>query len=130
MADEKKRLARNGKMRIINKTKDSLVEESPIIANSFFTRLRGLMFRAKFPRTMLFVFPDVSIKRNSIHSFFVFFEFDAVYLDAEKKVVGIFERVRPFTFYIEPKKPSAYLLELEAGAVKKLKIGIGDKLDF
>ncbi len=117
-------------MRIINKTRGSAVEENPIIANSFFTRLRGLMFRAKFPRTMLFVFPEISIRRNSIHSFFVFFEFDAVYLDEEKKVIDIFERVRPFTFYIEPKKPSAYLLELEAGAVKRLKIGIGDQIEF
>jgi uncharacterized protein len=118
------------KMRITNKTKGSLVEESPIIADSFFTRLRGLMFRAKFPKTMLFYFPEASIKRNSIHSMFVFFEFDAVYLDAEKKVIGIYERVRPFTLYIEPKTPALYLLELDAGAVGRLNIELGDQLEF
>jgi len=117
-------------MRILNKTKKSVVAEDPMVMDSFFSRLRGLMFRTKFPRAMLFVFPEVSIKRNSIHSFFVFFEFDAVYLDDQKKVIDIYARVKPFTPYIEPKKPAKYLLELEAGTVEKLKIRVENQLKF
>ncbi len=117
-------------MKVVNRTKNTIIAEDPLVANSFFTRLRGLMFRARFPRTMLFYFPGTSIKRNSIHALFVFFEFDAVYLDEERRVVDIYERVRPFTLYIEPKKPSAYLLELERGAVKKLGVSIGDEMEF
>ncbi len=117
-------------MRILNKTGKSVVAEDPMVMDSFFSRLRGLMFRTRFPRAMLFVFPEVSIKRKSIHSFFVFFEFDAVYLDEKKKVIDIYERVKPFTPYIEPKKPTKYLLELEAGTAEKLNIELGDQLKF
>ncbi|MFH1448284.1 MAG: DUF192 domain-containing protein [Candidatus Micrarchaeota archaeon] len=117
-------------MRVVNKTKGSLLTDNPIIADSFFSRLRGLMFRLRFPRPLLFVFPNTSPKRNAIHSFFVFFPFDAVYLDGEKMVVDIYERVRPFTHYIEPKCPVKYLLELEGGSVKKLGIEVEDRLEF
>jgi uncharacterized membrane protein (UPF0127 family) len=117
-------------MKILNKTKNSIISENPLLADNFLSRLRGLMFRLRFPRTMLFVFPETSPKRNAIHSFFVFFEFDAVYLDEGKKVVDIYEKVKPFTPYIEPKKPAKYLLELEAGAVKKMKIELADQIEF
>jgi len=117
-------------MRLLNKTKESVVAEDPMVMDSFFSRLRGLMFRMKFPKAMLFVFPNTSSQRNSIHSFFVFFEFDAVYLDDQKRVIDIYSRVKPFTPYIEPKKPTKYLLELEAGSVSKLGISLGDEIEF
>ena len=117
-------------MRVLNKTKNKLVAEEPLILDSFFSRLRGLMFRLTFPRPLLFIFPDTSPKRNSIHSFFVFLRFDAVYLDDGKKVTDIFENIRQFTPYIEPSSPVRYLLELEAGSVKKLNIEVGDRMEF
>lgn len=117
-------------MRLFNRTKATLISENPILADNFLSRLRGLMFRFRFPRAMLFIFPNTSPQRNAIHSFFVFFEFDAVYLDENKRVIDIYERVRPFTPYIEPKKPTKYLLELEAGAVKKQRIWLGDQMEF
>jgi uncharacterized protein len=117
-------------MKVFNKTKKSIIADDVLIANDFFSRLRGLMFRRKFPKTMLFFFPGTSPKTNAIHSLFVFFEFDAVYLDEGKNVVDIFEKIKPFKPYLEPKGKTKYLLELEAGAARKLNISIGDKIEF
>ncbi len=86
-------------------------------ANTSISRLRGLMFRQK-PASILFTFawPDL----HGIHSFFVSFPFDAVYLDEQGKVVDVFERVPPFTPYVSPRKPVRYLIELPPGMAGRL----------
>ncbi|MFH1095204.1 MAG: DUF192 domain-containing protein [Candidatus Micrarchaeota archaeon] len=94
-------------------------------ADTMLSRMRGLMFRRK-PASILFVFPSEGI--YPIHSFFVPFEFDAVYLDSQWRVSGIFERIRPFVPFISPPSPSLMLLELEAGASRKLGLKIGDRI--
>ena len=89
------------------------------IADSIFSRARGLMFRKK-PKRILFTFEKEGI--YPIHSWFVFFRFDAVYLDENMKIVEIFENIKPFTALIKPSKKAKYLLEMEAESVKKLKL--------
>lgn len=98
-------------------------------ARDFLSRLRGLMFRSS-PVSILFEFPYASRERNSIHSFFVFFPFDAIFLDEGKKAVDIRESVPPFTPLIRPAFPPKYLIELPSGSVEKMKIKKGTKFEF
>lgn len=91
------------------------------IADSFFSMLKGLMFR-KERVNILFVFRREGI--HPIHSFFVLYEFDAVYLDNDFKVVEIFRNIRPFRT-VSPSKPSMYLLEISHN---RQKLNIGDKI--
>jgi len=95
------------------------------ICDTFNSRMRGLMFRAH-PAFLLFEFGLADL--NPIHSFFVIFPFDAVYLDSEHKVVAAFEAVSPFTPYLEPNKVNKFLLEAPVGFIKELEIKEGDKL--
>jgi len=81
---------------------------------------RGLMFRSK-PARILFRFGKPG--RYSIHSFFVFFRFDAIYLDSGMRVLEKYLSVQPFVPLLVPKKQACYLLELPEGEGKKLKIG-------
>ena len=69
----------------------------------------GLMFRSKNTENLLF--PFSSDVRISIHSFFVFFPFLAVWLDGENRVMEL-KIVRPFTMVIRPKKKFRKLVEL------------------
>lgn len=92
------------------------------------SRMRGLMFRKKFKKPLLFTF-DFPAK-HAIHSFFVFFEFDAVFLDEKKKVVDVFEKIKPFTPLIVPKKKSLFLIEFPAGIAEKKKIRIGGMFEW
>lgn len=101
-------------------------------AKSLFSKVRGLMFRKKsnFNYCLLFRFRDETKLLSAIHSFFVFFKFDAVFLNSNKKVVDVREEIKPFTFSITPSKPSKYLLELPAGKTSELNIEVGDRIDF
>jgi uncharacterized membrane protein (UPF0127 family) len=99
-------------------------------ADSVFARARGLMFRRSVKRPLLFTFQRESQAECAIHAFFVFFPFDAIYLDGEKRVVDIYEAVRPFTPLIVPKKKAKYLVEAPAGWAKKRRIRAGDRLYF
>jgi len=90
------------------------------IADTPSARARGLMFRKK-PKRILFRFGKPG--RYSIHSFFVAFPFDAIYLDCEMRVLEKYLSVQPFVPLLVPKKHACYLLELPEGEGKKLKLG-------
>lgn len=69
----------------------------------------GLMFRKKKTENLFFSFDKkTSIK---IHSFFVFFNFLAIWLDTKNKVID-FKIIKPFTIAVKPKEPFRKLIEL------------------
>ncbi len=113
-----------------NRTTGSIVAEDFELADSFLAKLCGLMFRKKIKKPILFVFENESRYRAAIHSFFVFFPFDAVFLDARKKIVDIRSRIPPFTLLIVPRAPSKFLLEMKAGEARTKKLKIGDRLEW
>lgn len=65
---------------------------------------------------------------SSIHTLFMRFTIDVVFLDKNKIVVEI-TQIPPWKFYI-PKISGDYILEMEKGSIEKYQIAIGDKLDF
>ena len=95
------------------------------IADCFFKKFRGLMFRKK-PKKMLLVLKNQGRIEAGIHSFFVFFPFDAVWLDENWKIVDL-KTVRPFSFKT-PRKPAKYVLELPKGMIEKRKMKIGERI--
>ncbi|MEM4389322.1 MAG: DUF192 domain-containing protein [Candidatus Micrarchaeia archaeon] len=84
------------------------------VCSSFLARARGLMFR-RHPTRLLFVFPSAGM--HAIHSLFVFFPFDAIFLDERKRVVFVRKNIPPFTLLVRPPRAIRYLLELPAGKV-------------
>ncbi len=97
------------------------------IADNDFSRMRGLMFREKIV-PILFVFGYDGL--FPIHSHFVKAPFDAVYISPEGTVVEVFLAVPPGTNLVSPKKSASYLLELPPSITSKLKIGVGDRLEW
>ncbi|VVB58581.1 putative ACR [Candidatus Anstonella stagnisolia] len=112
---------------ITNKANGKKINAPYEIADTFEARASGLMF-APAPKCILFKFEKNG--NYPIHSLFVFFEFDAVYLDANMRAVEIFEKVAPFQPFISPKKDALFLLETPMGYVKRLGIKTGDKLEL
>ncbi len=92
------------------------------IVETFFQKTKGLMFSEK--KNVLFIFECECI--FGIHSFFVFFPFDAIYIDEKKKVVDVVRKIKPFTVCIRNKKPAKYLLEL----TNENNLKIGDLLEW
>ena len=100
------------------------------VADSFSSRLLGIMFRRKLEKPLLFVFDSEAGLANSIHSLFVFVEFDAVFLDGKKRVVDIRRGIRPFTPMIVPKAAAKYLVEAPAGWAKRNRVKLGMTISF
>lgn len=96
---------------------------------TFFEKVMGLMFRKKLRHALWFNFNRKTRIDASIHSFFVFFPFDVIWLN-EKKIVDLRKNVKPFTFNITPKKPADSMIELPIGTINKQKLKIGKQLRF
>lgn len=74
-------------------------------------------------------FDGVIIKNcKIIHSFFMKFSFDAVFLDSEYNVIAMYSEFKPnrVSKYV---KRAQYVLELPKGVIKKSKIKLYDKLE-
>lgn len=117
-------------MTLTNITKNKTIIERTIIAESFFSQLKGLMFEEKKKFDYALVFPLAVEGRfsASIHCMFVFFPIDVIFLDRDKKVVDIKKSVKPFTLFCMPDRPAKYFVELPDG--KSQGIELGDRLNW
>ncbi len=108
---------------IINRTRsDSVICSETEVADTIWRRVRGLLGRSSLPagRGMLFR------GESSIHSAFMRFEFDAVFMDRELCVVGLAERIPPWR--ARGAKGTRNILELAGGEISRTGVAIGDQL--
>jgi len=113
---------------VINISKGTELGESEI-ADTFFSRLRGTMFKKKLERGLILTLPNTRNRHGSaIHMFFVRFPLDIIFADEDKNVVDTVS-IDPWKTYT-PKKPAKYVIEMEKGTIEASKTEIGDKLDF
>jgi uncharacterized membrane protein (UPF0127 family) len=95
------------------------------IADSFFKRLKGLMFR-KDPITNegLLIVPC-----NAVHMFFMKFAIDIVLLNKQNEVVKVYHSLSPWKM-TKPEKTAYSTLELPAGSINQLGICSGSIIHF
>jgi uncharacterized protein len=95
------------------------------VADTLFTRLRGLLGREVLP-----VGEGLWIKPcNSIHTFGMRFPIDVVFLDKGKRVVGIAQDLRPnriSRIYSDAKS----VIELPAGTLAAVGSCVGDEVEI
>jgi uncharacterized protein len=96
--------------------------------NGFFSQLNGLMFSKKLGegRSLILDRGYESRIDSGIHTLFVFFSLDIVFLDAKKKVVDV-RSAKPFVSLITPRKKARYVVEMNAG---ENILNVGDKVSF
>ncbi|NYB52914.1 MAG: DUF192 domain-containing protein [Methanobacteriaceae archaeon] len=113
---------------IVNKTKGTNLGNADV-AQSFFSRFRGLMMVKNLERGLILKLPSNRSRRASgIHMFFMRIPLDVVFTDSQKKVVDVVT-LNPWTTYT-PRAPARYVIELEKGKLKESNTEIGDELDF
>ena len=71
-------------MSIINQTRNTTLAVDVITANTALKRMKGLLGRSRLNEGQALILNP----SNSIHSFFMRFTIDALFLDKEKKVVA------------------------------------------
>ncbi len=94
-------------------------------------RMRGLQFVKSLGERegMLFVFPDES--RRSFWMKDTYIPLDMIFLDKNRKVVGIKENVKILTTDSQSvESPSMYVVEIAAGSVKRYGIVAGSTAVF
>jgi len=99
-----------------------VVCERCLVAATFWTRLRGLLGRDQLPAT-----EGVLLGRTgSVHTLFMRFPIDVVFLDAEDAVVKIVPELRPWRFAFA--RRAKRTLELAAGACAEAGVVVGERL--
>ncbi len=79
-------------MRIFNATKKTLVADNARLADTFLSRLIGLINRAHLSLGEALIIT----RCQSIHMFFMRFAIDAIFIDKENKVVGLVSNIQPW----------------------------------
>ena len=99
------------------------------LADTAFRKVRGLMLRRKLDKALVFLLDRETKIGAAIHSYFVLFSFDIIWLDAGKRIVDM-RTVRPFRLIEIPKKAAKYFIELPKGSIKKSGVKLGQKINL
>jgi uncharacterized protein len=106
------------------KKADQVLIHNCWIADTFIPRFLGLMGRNHISPDEGILFP----KCNSIHTFFMRFPIDVVFLDENNSVVETIESLGAWRMLL-PRRNTKHILELGANRIKELNIVVGDTLN-
>lgn len=114
---------------LINERTGQMLARYVVWCDTFWRRLKGLMFKRALPadHAYLFVYPRESIADTTIHMFFVPFPIAVIWLDRERRVV---DKVlaQPWRPFYAPRRAAQYFVE---GAPELLEqVSVGDRLTF
>jgi uncharacterized protein len=100
-----------------------LVVDQLAIAESFWQRGRGLLGRSRLEANeALWIKPC-----NNIHTFFMKFAIDCVFVDSKMEIKSIAKSVVPFRF-VGPYWKSSSVIEMPSGLAEMKNLKIGDQL--
>lgn len=108
---------------LFNQTRNVQIAENVEVAKSFWQRLRGLIGRPSWPSHQTLWFDDC----NTIHTCFMQFSIDVVFVDKEFKVKKIIQNLKPWR-WVPPVFHAHSVFEFAAGSLSEEKIRVGDQL--
>lgn len=113
----------NHKLTIFNQTRNVILAEQCVLANTFWSRALGLMGKAGLAeREGLLIYPEWSI-----HTFFMRFPIDLLFLNQRDQVIGLRVAMPPY-------RPFAgvwgahYVIELPPNLIPTTQTQVGDQL--
>lgn len=110
-------------MVIKNQTKNTTIARKVVIADTFLSRMAGLLNKDFLPENEALVIT----RCQSIHMFFMRFPIDVLFVGKDNRVVGLVENIKPFRLSPIFFK-SNYAVELRSGTIAKTRTSIGDEL--
>ncbi len=112
-------------MRVTNQSKNTVLADRCIVANTFLSRLKGLLGTSSLSQGEGLLL----VGEKSIHTFFMAYPIDVVYINAEKTVIRLDRNLVPNRIG-KHSAQSAYILELPVGVINSSRTDIGDQLQF
>lgn len=108
---------------LMNKTTNETLIPQLEVARTFSSRGKGLLGRSSLSDDQA-----LWIHRcNSIHTFFMKFSIDCVFVDKNMKVKAIYQDIHPWRL-IPPVWGASSVIEMASGASRKMKVKVGDQL--
>lgn len=112
-------------MKIYHRVTGQCIAQQVTLANTFFKRLRGLMFRRNLADAeALWLRPC-----NGVHTFWMFFAIDVIFLDQQLRIVKLVENMRPFRM-TSPKLDARSVVEMPAHTITRASLKVGDQLEI
>ncbi len=105
-----------------NKPKKIVFTKEYKVCRSFLSKFLGLMFS----KQRILVFEFSKERYRSLHTLFVFFPIDVLFLDENKRIIEIKKNLKPFSFYTSKNK-AKYVIEIPTGRIQD-NIDIGNKV--
>ncbi len=110
---------------ILNTTKNTIIAQKGVIADTFLARVTGLLNKKFLPSGEALIITCC----RSIHMFFMRFSIDVIFVDKNNYVVGCVEHIKPFRltpiFF-----RSSYAIEAPEGTIMQTKTSVGDKIEI
>ena len=112
-------------MRITNQTKGTELASDARVARSMWSRIVGLLGKRSLPSGAALVIDPCS----SVHTAFMRFAIDVVYLDPSRRVIKSVTHLRPFRMSAALRGRCS-VVELPSGTIAASKTAPGDQLAF
>jgi len=101
-------------MRVINKTKNTILARDAVVAQRLIPRTKGLLDRTTFKLGEGLIIKPC----KSVHTYFMLFPIDVLFVNKENKVIRAISNLQPFRVTAIVFK-AAYVIELPAGTLQR-----------
>ena len=111
-------------MKLYHLSKENIIAEKVEIADSFFARAMGLMWRNSMEEKSA-----LWIKSGThIHTMFMRFSIDLIFVDKNLKVKKVYTRAKPWRHFFTGTWSANSVFELPEGSLSQLNVNEGDQL--
>ncbi|MFA4015746.1 MAG: hypothetical protein RUDDFDWM_000839 [Candidatus Fervidibacterota bacterium] len=108
-----------------NKSKGTTLAHACLIATSTLERMKGLLGT----KSLAEGFGMLLIPCRGIHTFFMRYAIDVVFIDAQMRVVNLVQSLQPWRLCAPLKTNASMVLELPAGKIAQTLTAVGDELE-
>ena len=116
-------------LKLVNSSKNLEIAASVRVAAGFFERAKGLLGKSGLERgTALWIQGSRLVGCNSVHTWFMRFAIDVVFVDKRMVVKRVYRDLGPWRMTL-PAYGAVSVFELPAGTLKEKPVDIGDQLN-
>lgn len=112
-------------MKVYNSSKNNLIADDVKAAQNFFTRSFGLLLRKSISESEGLIIKPCC----SIHTFFMRFNIDVLFVNKQNQIVALYENVKPYRI-LPIHLNSYYVIELASGSISSKNIEKGNLINI
>jgi uncharacterized protein len=109
---------------LIDARTKAAISEGCVLADRWYRRMKGLLGRSQLPRDEALLLSPAP----AVHTWFMRFPIDAVFLDRDLQVLAVKPNVRPWRAVHQ--RGAKAVLELAAGESARRGLAVGDRLEL